>query len=224
MMKRFARWKVPAGLPTSVLALLCVFFFEAPVSAGMTFTKKTTLVSADGVESTLLVQKVYVDGDRVRTEEDASEIEGNPGVRIYDFEKKKAYTVMRNINLYMEDTLSVSKEVILQDRDPQKDKRYTEDKTIRIEKVRLADTVIQGHPAAHYEIKIIQKPEKSKEERVIEDYALWLALDLEEMPLRYEFHYPNKSGKIIEFLDILAEDLKPDLFMLPEGALRVQPF
>jgi hypothetical protein len=196
------------------------------VLAGMSFVKKTTIVGGDGT-STDYSQKFFVEGESVRTEEDAKMVEGNPGIHLYDFEKKKSFTVMKDIKLYIEESLTSPKDVLIKDQDPQVLKKYEGVKNVRVEKVRHEDTRIEGHPAAHYEIKIIQKVakgEKEEEDRILEHYSQWVALDLGEMPLRYEFEYPNNAKKIIEYLDITSGDLDPGLFKIPEGYLQIQPF
>ena len=227
-MRRFLPEGLPVGkqfLAAAFLGTLLILPGMDGVEAGMSFNKKMTLLNPEGAESTV-TQKVYVEGAAVRTEEDAREIEGNPGVHIYDFEKKKVYTILKDINLYMEDNLSTTQEALLRERDPQTLKRYSESEEFRIEKVRLPDAEIQGHPAAHYEIRIFQRPaKKGEEEKVVEHYFQWVREDLEGgMPVRYEFESPSKAKKIVEYLDIVVETLDPGLFQVPEGYLKVQPF
>jgi IMP dehydrogenase/GMP reductase len=210
-----------------LFVLLLVLSASHPAEAGMSYIKATTFVNPSGTEVKLSM-KVYIDGEKVRVEEDAKQIEGNPGVHIYDFEKKRVYTILDDIKLYMEDTLSVPKEAVLQEeQDPQTLKKYTEAKDIRVEKNRKEDVPIQGHPTTHHEIKIVQKKTQSDgtvEEKVLENYATWVREDLGNMTVRYEFEFSNKSRKVVEYLDIETQDFDPGLFKVPEGYVRVQPY
>ncbi|MDZ4384570.1 MAG: hypothetical protein U0940_03700, partial [Nitrospirota bacterium] len=65
---------------------------------------------------------------------------------------------------------------------------------------------------------------KAKEEQVLERYTLWTARDLKEMPVKYEFEFPNDRKKIINYTEINTEAVDPSLFALPEGYTPINPF
>lgn len=203
-----------------VIGILSIFWAEW-AAAGISFTKTITLLTKDR-EDTLLQQKFYSEGDMVRVEEESSGIEGNPGVRIYDFQKKKLYTIMLGINLYMEQDIGIEKDHLMFEIPPEK--RYTGQEGVKVVKTKQGEDTLQDRPVNKYEVKVIRKGEKGKEEQVLERYLLWVAEDQNEMPIRYEFDLPNQSKRVIHFTDIKTGVMDPSLFSIPEGYRSVSPF
>lgn len=204
-----------------VVAILSMLFLVNQAYAGMSFLKTVTFTNAKNEKSVLQQQRIYADGDMVRVEEEASDIEGNPKVRIYDFQKKKMYTVMMNVKLYLEQDIGFEKDLILFEVTPEK--RYGERKNIKIEKTKNGDETFEGHHLIKYEIKVTLKDEKGKDQRVLEQYSLWVAEDLNEMPVRYEFEQSN-GERVIVYSDIKTEPVEPALLLLPEGYKSITPF
>ncbi len=205
-----------------VIVLLSVFFV-GQAGAGLSFLK-TTVILTDGKEDVLLKQRFYSEGEQVRIDEESSGIEGNPGTRIYDLKKKKLYTIMLDVKLYMEQDIEVEKEHLMFELPPEK--KYAIDSSLKVIKTKQGEETIGGHPAIRYEIKVIRKAEKGKEkeEQVLERHTLWTAKDLKEMPIKYEFEFPNNKKKIISYTEINAEAVDPSLFALPEGYTPINPF
>src|SRR3972149_7413310 len=205
-----------------VIVLLSVIFVRQ-AGAGLSFLK-TTVVLTEEKEDVLLQQRFYSEGEQLRIEEEASGIEGNPGIRIYDLKKKKLYTIMLDVKLYMEQDIEVEKESLMFELPPEK--RYANDSTVKVIKTKQGEETIGGHPAIRYEIKVVRKAEKGKEkeEQVIERYILWAARDLNEIPVKYEFEFPNNKKKIINYTEINTETVDPSLFTLPEGYIPISPF
>lgn len=203
---------------------LVFFFFPGQVYAGLSFVKTITLQDK-GKEEVLLKQKFYTEGDRVRIEEDASDIEGNPGVSIYDFEKKKLYTIMLDVSLYMEQDIDVKKEYIMFEIPPED--RYGHFKNFKILREEQERDSVEGHPAVKYEVKVVRTVKKEKdreEEEVVERYFVWKAPDLGNIPVRYELTYPDGRKKIITYTEIKTGTLDPSLFEIPEGYTPISPF
>src|SRR3989338_11084283 len=198
-----------------VIILLSAIFVEQ-AGAGLSFLK-TTVILTDGKEDVLLKQRFYSEGEQVRIDEESSGIEGNPGTRIYDLKKKKLYTIMLDVKLYMEQDIEVEKESLMFELPPEK--RYANDSSLKVIKTKQGEETIGGHPAIRYEIKVVRKAEKGKEkeEQVLERYILWAAKDLNEIPVKYEFEFPNNRKKIINYTEINTEAVDPSLFALPEG-------
>ena len=196
-------------------------FLACRAEAGVSFVKSMTIV-ADSKEDVLVQQKYYWEGDMVRVEEESKDIEGNPGVKIYDFQKKKLYTILLNVKLYLEQDINFDKEDILFETPPEK--KYSNQKDVKVEKIKLGEDTIDGHTISRYEIKVIQKGDKKKEEQVIERYSLWEAEDLEKMPVKYEFELPNKSKRIIKYIEIISDGIDPSMFSIPDGYQPVSPF
>ena len=94
-----------------VIVLLSVIFV-GQARAGLSFLK-TTVILTEEKEDVLLKQRFYSEGEQVRIDEESSGIEGNPGTRIYDLKKKKLYTIMLDVKLYMEQDIEVEKEYLL---------------------------------------------------------------------------------------------------------------
>ena len=196
-------------------------FLACRAEAGVSFVKSMTIV-ADSKEDVLVQQKYYWEGDMVRVEEESKDIEGNPGVKIYDFQKKKLYTILLNVKLYLEQDINFDKEDILFETPPEK--KYSNRKDVKVEKIKLGEDTIDGHTISRYEIKVIQKGDKKKEEQVIERYSLWEAEDLEKMPVKYEFELPNKSKRIIKYIEIISDGIDSSMFSIPDGYQPVSPF
>ncbi|HAS16696.1 MAG TPA: hypothetical protein DCR39_02080 [Nitrospiraceae bacterium] len=196
-------------------------FLACRAEAGVSFVKSMTIV-ADSKEDVLVQQKYYWEGDMVRVEEESKDIEGNPGIKIYDFQKKKLYTILLNVKLYLEQDINFDKEDILFETPPEK--KYSNRKDVKVEKIKLGEDTIDGHTISRYEIKVIQKRDKKKEEQVIERYLLWEAEDLEKMPVKYEFELPNKSKRIIKYIEIISDGIDPSMFSIPDGYQPVSPF
>ena len=196
-------------------------FLACRAEAGVSFVKSMTIV-ADSKEDVLVQQKYYWEGDMVRVEEESKDIEGNPGVKIYDFQKKKLYTILLNVKLYLEQDINFDKEDILFETPPEK--KYSNRKDVKVEKIKLGEDTIDGHTISRYEIKVIQKGDKKKEEQVIERYLLWEAEDLEKMPVKYEFELPNKSKRIIKYIEIISDGIDSSMFSIPDGYQPVSPF
>lgn len=205
------------------IILILFIFFAGWADAGLSFLKTTTLITKDR-EDTLLQQTFYSEGEMVRVEEKSSGIEGNPGIRIYDFHKKKLYTIMIDIRLYMEQDIGLEKEYLMFEIPPEK--KYTDNKELKIVRTKLGEETIQGHPTIKYEVKVIRKVEKGKEkeEQILEKYILWVANDLEKIPVKYEFELPNNSKRIISYTDIKTDAIDPSLFSIPEGYIPISPF
>lgn len=203
-----------------VIGLLSIFWAEW-AEAGLSFLKTITLMTQDK-EDILLQQKFYADGDMVRVEEESSGIEGNPGIRIYDFQKKKLYTIMLDIKLYMEQDIGIEKDHLMFEIPPEK--RYTGQKDVKVVKTKQGEETLQDRPVSRYEVKVVRQGEKGKEDEVLEKYLLWVAEDQNEMPVRYEFDLPNQSKRIIHFTDIKTGEVDPSLFSIPEGYRSVSPF
>ena len=206
-----------------IILFLAVFFiFSANQAyAGVSFLKSVTFTNDKNEKSVLQQQRFYADGDMVRVEEEASDIEGNPKVRIYDFQKKKMYTIMMNVKLYLEQDIGFEKDFILFEVPPEK--KYGERKDIKIEKTKNRDETFEGHHLIRYEIKATLKDEKGKDQRVLEQYNLWVAEDLGEMPVRYEYEQNNRK-RVISYSDLKTEPVDPSLFSLPEGYKSITPF
>ena len=196
-------------------------FLACRAEAGVSFVKSMTIV-ADSKEDVLVQQKYYWEGDMVRVEEESKDIEGNPGIKIYDFQKKKLYTILLNVKLYLEQDINFDKEDILFETPPEK--KYSNRKDVKVEKIKLGEETIEGHTISRYEIKVIQKRDKKKEEQVIERYLLWEAEDLEKMPVKYEFELPNKSKRIIKYIEIISDGIDSSMFSIPDGYQPVSPF
>lgn len=205
-----------------VIGILSIFL-SGRAEAGLSFLKTTILLTKDR-EDILQQQKFYSEGEMVRIEEESSGIEGNPGVRIYDFQKKKLYTIMLDIRLYMEQDIGIEKEYLMFEIPPEK--RYANHKNLKVVRTKQGEDTIQGHPAIRYEVKVIRQGEKGrgKEEQVLEQYTLWEAEDLKEMPVKYEFELPNNTKKIITYIDIKTEAIDPSLFSIPAGYMPISPF
>lgn len=203
-----------------VIVLLAVIFVRQ-AGAGLSFLK-TTVVLTEEKEDVLLKQRFYSEGEQLRIEEEASGIEGNPGIRIYDLKKKKLYTIMLDVKLYMEQDIEVEKEFLMYEIPPEH--KYSNYRELKVLKTKQGEETIGGHPAIRYEIKVIRKAEKEKEEQVLERYTLWAAKDLNEMPVKYEFEFPNNSKKVINYTEINTEAVDPSLFALPEGYIPISPF
>lgn len=205
-----------------VIVLLSVIFVGQS-AAGLSFLK-TTVILTDEKEDVLLKQRFYSEGEQVRIDEESSGIEGNPGIRIYDLKKKKLYTIMLDVKLYMEQDIEVEKEHLMFELPPEK--KYANDSNLKVIKTKQGEETIGGHPVVRYEIKVVRKTEKGKEkeEQVLERYTLWTARDLKEMPVKYEFEFPNNKKKIISYTEINAEAVDPSLFVLPEGYTPINPF
>ena len=205
-----------------VIVLLSVIFV-GQARAGLSFLK-TTVILTEEKEDVLLKQRFYSEGEQVRIDEESSGIEGNPGTRIYDLKKKKLYTIMLDVKLYMEQDIEVEKEYLLFELPAEK--KYSNDSNVKVIKTKQGEETIGGHPAIRYEIKVIRRVEKgkAKEEQVLERYTLWTAKDLKEMPVKYEFEFPNDRKKIINYTEINTEAVDPSLFALPEGYTPINPF
>ena len=205
-----------------VIVLLSVIFV-GQARAGLSFLK-TTVILTEEKEDVLLKQRFYSEGEQVRIDEESSGIEGNPGTRIYDLKKKKLYTIMLDVKLYMEQDIEVEKEYLLFELPAEK--KYSNDSNVKVIKTKQGEETIGGHPAIRYEIKVVRKTEKGKEkeEQVLERYTLWTARDLKEMPVKYEFEFPNDRKKIINYTEINTEAVDPSLFALPEGYTPINPF
>ena len=205
-----------------VIVLLSVIFVRQ-AGAGLSFLK-TTVVLTEEKEDVLLQQRFYSEGEQLRIDEESSGIEGNPGIRIYDLKKKKLYTIMLDVKLYMEQDIEVEKESLMFELPPEK--RYANDSSLKVIKTKQGEETIGGHPAIRYEIKVVRKAEKGKEkeEQVLERYILWAAKDLNEIPVKYEFEFPNNRKKIINYTEINTEAVDPSLFALPEGYMPISPF
>ncbi len=208
----------------AVFFLIIITLFLADIaSAGLSFVKKTRLVTKDG-DNIVLQQKIFSEGDLLRIEEESSGIEGNPGIKIYDFKKKKFYTIMLNVKLYLEQELAEEKDVFMFEQPPEK--KYFIGKLVRVEKTKLGKETIEGYDATLYEVKVIKKAEKGKdkEDQVLEKYLLWEADALDGMPVRYEFPLSDDRKKIIEYADIKTDTLESSLFAIPEGYRAISPF
>ena len=205
-----------------VIVLLSVIFV-GQARAGLSFLK-TTVILTEEKEDVLLKQRFYSEGEQVRIDEESSGIEGNPGTRIYDLKKKKLYTIMLDVKLYMEQDIEVEKEYLLFELPAEK--KYSNDSNVKVIKTKQGEETIGGHPVVRYEIKVVRKIEKGKEkeEQVLERYTLWTARDLKEMPVKYEFEFPNDRKKIINYTEINTEAVDPSLFALPEGYTPINPF
>lgn len=207
-----------------LLAIIILsLFFADEAAAGLSFNKKITLITQDQ-EDILQQQKFYSEGDMIRIEEESSGIEGNPGIRIYDFKNKKLYTIMKDVQLYIVQDTGIEKEDLMFEIPPEK--KYAGRKDLKVKRTRQGEETIAGHPSVRYEIKVIREGDKKKkeEEQVLESYILWVAKDLEEMPVRYEFELPHNSKRVISYTEIKSEEIDPSLFAIPEGYMPVSPF
>lgn len=210
-MKRVFIWSI----------LILSIFLVNQADAGVSFLKTVTFVYPNNEKRVFQQQRFYSEGDTVRVEEEASDIEGNPNVRIYDFQKKKMYTIMKNVKLYMEQDLEFDKESLMFEVSPEN--KYKDRKDIKVEKVKHGDEIIEGHHTVKYEIKAALTDQKGAEKRVLEQYSIWVADDINEMPVRYEFE--QKNGKrVITYSDIKNEPIDPSLFSLPEEYKSITPF
>ena len=205
-----------------VIVLLAVIFVRQ-AGAGLSFLK-TTVILTEEKEDVLLKQRFYSEGEQLRIDEESSGIEGNPGIRIYDLKKKKLYTIMLDVKLYMEQDIEVEKESLMFEIPPEQ--KYSNYSDLKVLKTKQGEETIGGHPAIRYEIKVVRKAEKGKEkeEQVLERYILWAAKDLNEIPVKYEFEFPNNRKKIINYTEIDTEAVDPSLFALPEGYMPISPF
>src|SRR3990172_6779823 len=208
---------------TLLLIIITSFLLADSAFAGLSFVKKTRLVTKGG-DNVVLQQKFFSEGDMVRVEEESSGIEGNPGIKIYDFKKKKLYTIMLNVKLYLEQDLTVEKDIVLFE--PPPEKRYFLSKDLKVEKTEKGKDTIEGYETTIYEIKVIKKAEKGrdKEDRVLEKYLMWEAGALEGIPVRYEFDLSADSKRIIEYADIRTDVIDPSLFAIPESYKAISPF
>ncbi len=208
---------------TALLTVILAIFLADSAFAGLSFVKKTILATKDS-DSVLLSQKFFSEGDMLRIEEESSGIEGNPGIRIYDFKKKKLYTIMLNVKLYLEQDITAEKDFIMFE--PPPDKKYPFGKELKVEKTKRGKDNIEGHETTVYEVKVIRKAEKGrdKEDQVIEKYLLWEADDIDNIPVKYEIDLPTDSKKIIEYSEIKTGVIEPSLFAIPEGYKAISPF
>src|SRR3989304_5494286 len=170
---------------SALLIIIATIFLADTAFAGLSFVKKTRLVTKDA-DNVVLQQQYFSEGDMIRIEEESSGIEGNPGIKIYDLKKKKLYTIMLNVKLYLEQDLAAEKDVILFE--PPPEKRYFFGKELKVEKTEKGKDTIDGYDTTIYEIKVIKKAEKGKEkeDRVLENYLLWEAGELDGIPVKYE--------------------------------------
>jgi len=207
----------------ALLIIITTFLLADTAFAGLSFVKKTRLVTKDG-DIVVLQQKFFSEGEMLRVEEESSGIEGNPGIKIYDFKKKKLYTIMLNVKLYLEQDLAAEKDVILFE--PPPEKKYFFGKELKVEKTEKGKDTIEGYDTTIYEIKVIKKAEKGrdKEDRVLEKYLLWEAGALDGIPVRYEFDLSADSKRIIEYADIKTDVIDPSLFAIPESYKAISPF
>ncbi|MBI5191983.1 MAG: hypothetical protein HZA08_00910 [Nitrospirae bacterium] len=202
-------------------ALFLTILFVAQAFAGMSFLKSVIFINDKNEQQIFQQQRVYSDVDMVRVEEEASDIEGNPKVRIYDFQKKKMYTIMMNVKLYLEQEIGFEKDFVLYEVTPEK--KYGERKDIKIDKTKQGEEVLEGHKLIKYEIKVTLKDEKGKDKRVLDQYNLWVADDLNQMPVRYEYSQ-NNGKRVISYTDIKTEPVDASLFSIPEGYKAISPF
>ncbi len=208
------------------LAIIFILvLLPAQAFGGLSFTKSIVLQEKDKT-TTLLTQKIYTQGDKVRIEEDASEIEGNPGVTIYDFKKKKFYTIMLEVKFYIERDINkrVKKDYILFEVPPEE--KYKKHKSIIIRRKKLGESQIEGYKTIKYEVKVLRKIKmgNKESEHILEHYFIWRAADLGQIPVRYEFIYPNGAKKIISYTNIKEGPLDKSLFQIPEGYTPISPF
>ena len=214
---------------TILMIMLLSIFFADSAYAGVSFLKKIKVVTKDK-EDVLVQQRFFSEGDSVRIEEESAGIEGNPGIRLYDFKKKKLYTIMLNVKLYMEQDIGIEKEVIMFEPDPEK--RYADDKDVKVVKTKKGEETIQGYHTTIYEVKVIRKggkdkdkdKGKEKEEQVLEQYSVWRAEGLQDMPVKYEIELHDNNKRIIEYLDIKTDAIEPSLFSIPEGYMAISPY
>ena len=204
---------------SSILIFTVMFVTQA--YAGMSFLKSVIFINDKNEQHVFQQQRVYSEGDMVRVEEEASDIEGNPKVRIYDFQKKRMYTIMMNVKLYLEQEIGFEKDFVLFEVTPEK--KYGERKNVKIEKTKQGEEVSEGHKIIKYEIKVILKDEKGKDKRVLEQYKIWVADDLNQMPVRYEYGQ-NNGIRAISYTDIKTDPVDASLFSLPEGYKAISPF
>src|SRR3972149_7698832 len=97
---------------TTLLIIITTFFLVDTAFAGLSFVKKTRLITKES-DNVVLQQKYFSEGDMLRDEEESSGIEGNPGIKIYDFKKKKLYTIMLNVKLYLEQDFMAEKDLVM---------------------------------------------------------------------------------------------------------------
>src|SRR3989337_3101000 len=207
----------------ALLIFMLAIFMADTAFAGLSFVKKTRLVTKDG-DSVVLQQKFFSEGEMLRVEEESSGIEGNPGIKIYDFKKKKLYTIMLNVKLYLEQDFMAEKDVVMFE--PSPEKKYVIGKEIKVEKTKKGENTIEGRNTTVSEVKVVRKAVKGKEkeEQVLAKYLMWKAGELDGMPVKYEFELSGESKKIIEYVDIKTDPIDPALFSIPEGYKAISPF
>ena len=215
----------PDPLPALTLGLLfCVILLlgASPAPADLSFTKRITFVSSTG-QKVVFEQKFYVSGDWIRTEEDASHTEGDPGIHIYDFKRKRVYTLMRKVALYMEDALMTTREALLWEEDPALTRRIQTDPKVKEEKTVIGQEVLGGRPVIHEEVRVIEQV-SDEEQAVLLHVHRWISKELGNIPLRLEFLHPNGARKIVEYLDVRTEPVDARLFQIPKDYLLVNPY
>jgi hypothetical protein len=207
----------------ALLIIIIAIFLADTAFAGLSFVKKTRLVTKDA-DNVVLQQKYFSEGDMLRVEEESSGIEGNPGIKIYDFKKKKLYTIMLNVKLYLEQDFMAEKDVVMFE--PTPEKKYVIGKEIKVEKTKKGENTIEGRNTTVSEVKVVRKAEKGKEkeEQVLEKYLMWEADELDGIPVKYEFELSGESKKIIEYVDIKTDPIDPALFSIPDGYKAISPF
>ncbi|MEK6583244.1 MAG: hypothetical protein AABY66_00170 [Nitrospirota bacterium] len=208
---------------TALLIIITTLFLLDTAFAGLSFVKKTRLITKDS-DNVVLQQKYFSEGDMLRVEEESSGIEGNPGIKIYDFKKKKLYTIMLNVKLYLEQDFMAEKDVVMFE--PSPEKKYIIGKGLKVEKTKKGENTIEGRITTVSEVKVVRKAEKGKEkeEQVLEKYLLWEAGELDGIPVKYEFELSGESKKIIEYVDIKTDPIDPALFSIPDGYMAISPF
>jgi len=208
---------------TALLIIITTVFLADTAFAGLSFVKKTRLITKES-DNVVLQQKYFSEGDMLRVEEESSGIEGNPGIKIYDFKKKKLYTIMLNVKLYLEQDFMAEKDVVMFE--PSPEKKYVIGKEIKVEKTKKGENTIEGRITTVSEVKVVRKAEKGKEkgEQVLEKYLMWEAGELDGIPVKYEFELSGESKKIIEYVDIKTDVIDPSLFAIPEGYKAISPF
>ncbi len=207
----------------ALLIIITILFLVDTAFAGLSFVKKTRLGTKDA-DNVVLQQKYFSEGDMLRIEEESSGIEGNPGIKIYDFGKKKLYTIMLNVKLYLEQDLAAEKDAVLFE--PPPEKKYVFGKELRVEKKKKGKDTIEGRETTVYEVTVAKKAVKGKdkEDQVLEKYLLWEAEALDNIPVKYEYELSADSKKIIEYVEIKTDAIEPSLFAIPEGYKAISPF
>lgn len=208
---------------TLFLTIVIAILVADTAFAGISFVRKTRLVTRDA-DNVMFRQKFFSEGDMLRIEEESSGIEGNPGIKIYDFKKKKLYTIMLNVKLYLEQDITAEKEVIMFE--PPPEKKYSFGKELKVEKTKKGKETVEGYETTVYEVKVIKKAEKGKdkEDQVLEKYLVWEAEAIGGIPVKYEFDLSADSRKIIEYVEIKTDAVDPALFAIPEGYKAISPF